>query len=250
MNSNNIKTIASTSNPKPLFGIIGGMGPLSSAQFINSLYGYCLNKFAVEQDYPRIVMISDPIIPDRARAMQNNKAHLVISSFEEKIEGLVSLGVDEVIIACVTAHLYFDKLNDKSKKKITDLVKLLYGELDKQPEKSLILSSMAVYDNQVINHGKAIYPSSDDVRLVQDFIFKIKLDCSNEIFDGFIQLVNNLSLKYQTKSIVFACTELHLVNAYIKNHSLKLPINIIDPLEIAGNYIIQKSTAVKTSDFP
>lgn len=226
-------------NVRPLFGIIGGMGPLSSAQFITSLYKYCLDKFVVEQDYPRIIMISDPIIPDRAKAMKNNKAHLVISSFEEKIKGLVSLGVDEIIIACVTAHLYLDKLNDESKKRITDIVKLLYSELDKQPEKSLILSSMAVYDNQVVSHSKAIYPSREDVQCVQDFIFKIKLNCSTEILNGFIQLVNGLSLKYQTKSIIFACTELHLANVFIKNHLLELSYNIIDPLEIAANHIIQ-----------
>jgi aspartate racemase len=229
------------SNVRPLFGIIGGMGPLSSAQFVNSLYGYCLDKFVVEQDYPRIIMISDPIILDRAEAIKNNKAHLVISSFEEKIEGLTLLGVNEIIIVCVTAHLYLDRLNTKSKKRITDIVKLLYSELDKQLEQSLILSSMAVYDNQVISHPKAIYPSQDDVQLVQDFILKIKLNYSSDLFSSFIQLVGGLSLKYQTKSIVFACTELHLANVFVKNHSLELSYNIIDPLEIAANYIIQNN---------
>lgn len=54
--------------------------------------------------------------------------------------------------------------------------------------------------------------------------WKIKLDCSNEFFDRFMHLFNKLSLK--------------------------LPINIINLLEIAADYIIQKSTAVKTSDCP
>ena len=67
---------------KPLFGIVGGMGPLSSAQFINSIYGYCLNRVAAEQAYPRIIMISDPTIPDRAQAMKDKKEHLVISLFK------------------------------------------------------------------------------------------------------------------------------------------------------------------------
>ncbi len=186
-------------------------------------------------------MFSDPAIPDRAMAMKNNEGHLVISAFEERIEGLALLGVDEIIIACVTAHLYLDKLNNKSKKRITDIVKLLNSELDKQRDKCLILSSMAVYDNQVINHPNAIYPAKEDVQLVQEFIFKIKLSCNKRIHDQFIDLVYGLSIKYQTKSIAFACTELHLSNVFIKEHALELPFNIIDPLEIAANYIIQNN---------
>lgn len=241
MSSNFKNNVSTFDNARPLFGIIGGMGPLSSAQFINSLYGFCLNKCVVEQDYPRIIMISDPVIPDRAKAIKDNQAYLVISSFEEKIKGLASLGVDEIIIACITAHLYLDRLNGESKKRITDIVKLLYSELDKQPERCLILSSMAVYDNQVISHSKAIYPSRDDAQFIQDYIIKMKLNCGRNILNNFIQLVDDLSLKYHTKSIVFACTELHIVNMFLKNHSLEMSYNVIDPLEIAANYIIQSN---------
>jgi len=228
-------------NQRPLFGVLGGMGPLSSAQFLHSIYFSCISQFEVEQDYPRVVMMSDPTIPDRAQAFKNKNTKWVITLLEEKIKSLKQLGADEIMIACITAHLYVNKLKEESKKKLIDIVELLYTELDHCHGKHLILSSKAVYDYQVIHHPNADYPSEEDVKLVQDFIFKIKFAANTVVFNQFIQLVNQLVLKYKLNSVIFACTELHLVNVFIKNQALKLPYRIMDPLEIAANYIIKNN---------
>ncbi|HVE43610.1 MAG TPA: aspartate/glutamate racemase family protein [Gammaproteobacteria bacterium] len=231
-------TSLSPSHNKPLFGIIGGMGPLASTQFLHSIYKYCSNKFAFEQDYPRIIMISDPIIPDRTKALKESKPDLVITSFEEKIEGLLTLGAKEIMIACITAHLYLDKLSDKARQHIVSIPQLLYGKLNESPGKNLILSSMATYENRVVNHPNSIYPSLEDIHLVQDYIFKIKLTQDKSIFHDFIQLINQLADKYHAESLIFACTELHLVNAFIQDSGITVPYRVVDPLEIVADYII------------
>ena len=232
---------SSFTEKKPLFGIIGGMGPLSSAQFIHSIYRYCLNRFTVEQDYPRVIMISDPLIPDRAKAFKEQKMHAVISFFEKNTQDLMMMGANEILIACITAHLYIDKLNVNLKKSITDIVKLLYDELDKINTRSLILSSRATYENRIIDHTCAHYPSMSEIQLIQTYVCKIKVSYSYHVFSDFISYINTLILKYHVDYVILACTELHLIRVFLEKHSLKLACRMIDPLEISANYIIQKS---------
>ncbi|MBV9575435.1 MAG: aspartate/glutamate racemase family protein [Gammaproteobacteria bacterium] len=234
---NHIKGDLST---RPIFGILGGMGPLSSAQFLHTIHKACLNQFSAEQEFPRIVMISDPIIPDRAKAIKDNNEQLIVSVFEEKINALSQLGANEIILTCITAHLYLDKLKNSTRKKLINMMKLLYEVLDLQQTECLLLSSMAVFEHQMIKHHKVIYPVIRDVQLLQNYILKIKLNYNADIFNHIKNLIDNMVLKYHVNSVVFACTELHLLNDFLKNCSLVLPYKIIDPLDLVANYIIQK----------
>jgi hypothetical protein len=51
---------------KTLWGILGGMGPLSSAGFLATVYRL---EAASEQEMPMIILISDPDVPDRTDAI-------------------------------------------------------------------------------------------------------------------------------------------------------------------------------------
>ena len=48
---------------RTILGILGGMGPLASAEFVRSVYE--LNVQTKEQASPVCVLYSDPTIPDR-----------------------------------------------------------------------------------------------------------------------------------------------------------------------------------------
>lgn len=50
-----------------LLGVLGGMGPLASAEFVNTVYR--LNMTEPEQQAPALVLRSDPSIPDRTAAI-------------------------------------------------------------------------------------------------------------------------------------------------------------------------------------
>ncbi|HEY0783486.1 MAG TPA: aspartate/glutamate racemase family protein, partial [Thermoanaerobaculia bacterium] len=51
----------------PKLGILGGMGPLASAEFVHTLYRLHLN--GPEQGAPACVLLSDPSFPDRTEAI-------------------------------------------------------------------------------------------------------------------------------------------------------------------------------------
>lgn len=225
-------------NNMPLFGILGGMGPFASAAFLNSIYRCCIGKFSIEQNYPRIIIVSDPNIPDRTSAIKNNKHTDIIRAIENKIILLNKIGVSHIIVACITAHLYLDMIQKEVKTKVINLVDLLNKTLDQQHYRSLLLSSRGSYDLNIIQHPNVIYPESKDADVINQLIYKIKLHNSKKEFLEFIDFSLMLAEKYQTESLLFGCTELHLVHSFIQQYEISLPYAILDPLEISARALV------------
>src|SRR5437016_4735216 len=128
---------------QPLWGILGGMGPLASAEFLSTIYRASLyyklklgpQAMEQEQDMPRVVLVSDPTIPDRTKAINEQHSNAkqyqqVINALTRKLDELLNLGVDDMAIACVTAHHFLDKLPESLGSRITSLLDIAYEKLD------------------------------------------------------------------------------------------------------------------------
>src|ERR1700722_8580397 len=122
-----------------LTGILGGMGPLASSGFINFLYQKCCSKFSEEQNYPRIILLSDPTIPDRIIGANGNNIEKIIAIFEKKIQELLLLGAHRILICCFTAHYFLKFFSMGSHENIINLGELLKNNLNKQQKSTLIL---------------------------------------------------------------------------------------------------------------
>src|SRR5437764_219943 len=83
-------------------GLLGGMGPLASAEFIATLYH--LNLVEPEQESPSCILLSDPTFPDRTEAILAGDTGLLALRLEQALQRLVDLGADWIVIACVTIH--------------------------------------------------------------------------------------------------------------------------------------------------
>jgi aspartate racemase len=221
----------------PLFGVLGGIGPVASSQFMKTVYEYCMSPGLEEQDYPRIILFSDSSIPNRMQALKNGMHSHVISKFDEIILKLIDLHVTQVIICCVTAHIYVDQLCSKAQSVVVSLVDMLKNEMTNNNGKSLVVSSPAVKEFNLINHDKTIYPDNNDSRCIKEFIQKIKTDCSSEVCYDFFLYTNELAIKYDVSSLIFACTELHVLHSIIKDRKWPLQYKILDPLDLAAKYI-------------
>ena len=54
-----------------LLGILGGMGPLASAEFLKTIYEYGTRD--LEQRSPACILYSDPTFPDRTQTIVNGE---------------------------------------------------------------------------------------------------------------------------------------------------------------------------------
>ncbi|WP_267246229.1 aspartate/glutamate racemase family protein [Streptomyces sp. PR69] len=88
-------------------GVLGGMGPTATAEFLRLL------SLAVparsDQEHPRIVMLSEPGIPERTRAILAGSDEPLLP-IRAGLEQLAAWGADLLVVPCNTAHAFIDRL--------------------------------------------------------------------------------------------------------------------------------------------
>jgi aspartate racemase len=93
--------------PSLTLGVFGGMGPAASAQFMHDL------AVAVpacrDQDHPRVIMLSDPRVPDRTQAILDG-SDAPLAPIRAGLLTLASWGADLLAVPCNTAHVFVDTI--------------------------------------------------------------------------------------------------------------------------------------------
>jgi aspartate racemase len=91
----------------PLIGVMGGMGPLATADFMRRLA--LLAPAKVDQDHCRVLAYSNSKIPDRSAAILGNG----LSPLKSLLDGVAFFersGADVIVMPCNTAHYWLDEL--------------------------------------------------------------------------------------------------------------------------------------------
>ncbi|RAM48147.1 MAG: aspartate/glutamate racemase family protein, partial [Hapalosiphonaceae cyanobacterium JJU2] len=122
---------------KKILGILGGMGPMASTEFLKTIYE--CNLANLEQESPICILYSDPTICDRTSAIINNSSKLLIKSLIDKFEALEQIGVNKVVIPCITAHHFLPKLPLEMQNKVVSLIDIIVEEVLNTRKKYLLL---------------------------------------------------------------------------------------------------------------
>ena len=111
---------------QPLLGILGGMGPLATVDFLRKLTQ--LTPARCDQEHLPWITVSQPGIPDRSRAIENHDAgpRLYLT---EAVAWLAQQGVDLIAIPCSTSHFWFDAMQSASSVPIVHIADAAVAEL-------------------------------------------------------------------------------------------------------------------------
>jgi len=91
----------------PILGVLGGMGPLATVDFLAKLIEE--TPATHDQEHIPVITYSVPQIPDRPAAILNN-AESPLPHMLAGITTLKNAGAGTVAIACNTAHYWYDDL--------------------------------------------------------------------------------------------------------------------------------------------
>lgn len=101
-------------------GIIGGMGPEATEllyhKIIKNTEAYS------DQEHIDMIILNHATIPDRTKAILENREDNVISVLKEDIALLEGCGVSHIAIPCNTSHCFFDKLTEGTDVKIINMI--------------------------------------------------------------------------------------------------------------------------------
>ena len=92
---------------KAMIGILGGMGPLATVDFLSKLVER--TPASCDQDHVPVVVYSVPQIPERSASILHG-GESPLPAMLAGIRTLERAGADAIAIACNTAHFWYDDL--------------------------------------------------------------------------------------------------------------------------------------------
>lgn len=215
-----------------LVGILGGMGPLASTQFISSIHKFDLlgSPTSTEQNFSKYILLCDSSIPDRTGNLLNNKHEMLQQEVEKRLQILWNMPVDYIIPVCFTVSAVLHGLRRKFK--IISVVGIALREIIIRGQPVLILCTkgsrmLNIFCNHPLwSEAKQYVVWLDDLDQLKthELIYQTKTGGNTRELD---EMVEALLLKYRTPLWLAGCTELHLL-ASLKYFKEKR-FNFIDP---------------------
>ena len=218
---------------KKTIGIIGGMGPLATADLFEKIVGH--TKAVCDQEHLHVVIDSNTNIPDRTAALLHGGAD-PLPELVKSAGRLEKLGADVLIMPCNTAHNYYDGIAAAVSVPVLHMVRLTAQALvERGVKKAGLLATdgtvrTGIYQKSFAGSGvELLTPDEAGQRAVMEMIYQ-GVKAGDMAFDAqpARQAMERL-LAAGAEVLILGCTELPLA---VKLYGIALPA--VDPtLELA-----------------
>lgn len=231
------------------WGVIGGMGPFASAEFIKTIYELAWKQ--CEQEMPEVMLLSDPTMPDRTKCFREGYSHILAQRLEIRLRQLESLGVTNIVVCCLTIHHVLHSLPANLRRKILSLVELIHSAVIRSQRMHLLLCTsgareMRVFESHPLWEQASRYirvPSATKQDAVHQVIYRIKRNIHR---NSDVELLQDLLARYETDALIGGCTEFHLLAKRMLG-SGDDSLQWLDPLQMAATRIVHGMFREKTT---
>ena len=197
---------------KTVLGIIGGMGPLATADLYYKIAVH--TDAATDQQHPRTVIDSNTDIPDRTDALLHGGADPTAEMIKSA-KRLVSVGAELLLIPCNTAHCFYDAVAAAVDVPVLHMLRLTRDALVEQgvTRAGLLATDGTVqtriYQTTFAGSGiELLLPEPEEQRIVMDLIYKgVKAGDPSYDVAPFRRVCEAL-LARGAQTLVLGCTEL------------------------------------------
>lgn len=197
-----------------ILGVLGGMGPLASAEFMRAL---TLETPAErDQDHIPTVLWSDPRVPDRTLA-RNHGGEDPLPWLLRGIRGLEAAGCGAVAIPCNTAHGWYDAMKAATVLPILHIVDAAAEDLRAQGVAlgriglmgTAATLAMRLYEERLPGY-EVITPDAEEMRgLVSPAIAEVKANRVQAAYAPLAEMAARLQAR-GAQAVVLGCTEIPL----------------------------------------
>lgn len=205
------------SHASPVLGVLGGMGPLATADFMRKLVE--ATPAAQDQDHMPVFVHSVPQIPDRSAAYLAGSD----APWPYLLAGLRTLetvGADAIAIPCNTAHLWYPRLSEATRLEVLHIGKATSSAVTSHPnglKRVGLMATSATIQGRIYHEAleaagvEIICPTADDQSgLVMAGIAAVKgadlAKAKSLLKASAAHLINE-----GADGIILGCTELPLV---------------------------------------
>lgn len=202
-----------------VLGVLGGMGPLASAQFMLRLT--LLTPALRDQDHIPTILWSDPRVPDRTAARLAGGED-PLPALLRGIGGLEAAGARAIAIPCNTAHGWFEPMQAATGLPILHIVDAAAAELRRLGVPGGRIGvmgtagtlAMRLYQDRLEALGyECLVPEPAEMdALVTPSIALVKANRLAESHEGAARAARSLAAR-GARAVVLGCTELPLAAA-------------------------------------
>lgn len=231
-----------------IIGILGGMGPEATANLFMSI----IRRTRVEkdQDHYRVIIDSNPKIPDRTAAILGH-GESPVDSMIQTGRNLEKMGADVILIPCNTAHYFIEEVQAKINIPILNALEELYryikGTYPQVGKVGLLATSGTIKTGLYQRYMKEIQvvcPKEDtQERLVMEAIYGEHGIKRGNTGSYPLELLKSASMELVNQGaqiIIAGCTEVGLT---LKPEHISKPL--IDPMDVAANLVTDPSINVE-----
>ena len=204
-------------------GILGGMGPLATVDFINKIIAQTPAK--QDQEHLPLIIHSVPQIPDRTACLMEGKESPLIA-LNKGLDTLIQAGVGCIVIPCNTAHHWYNDLLTKSRVPILHIADACIEEIKREKISSVSLlatdgtNKANFYPGKLANENIAFTAVALSTQeKVMAGIYKVKagdISAGGQLLEEALKeaLVNGV------EKVILGCTEIpfaleHIDSAYL-----------------------------------
>ena len=149
----------------PVLGVLGGMGPAATADFMAKLAAR--TRADRDQDHIATLVYSDPSTPDRSDAMLHGGPD-PLPALLHGIEYLCAAGVAAIAVPCNSAHYWFAQLSESASVPLLNIVDAVASQIQHDHGRPMVLGLMStdgtarsgVY-GQLADHGHEVIDLTD-----------------------------------------------------------------------------------------
>lgn len=197
-------------------GIIGGLGPMASAYFLELITK--LTNVEHDQEHLDIILFSRPDVPDRTAYVLDNTKPSPAVSMTETAKTLEKLGAAYICAPCVTSHYIFDEIQAEINVPLVNMIDETVAALKKRGSKKAgIMATSGTVSSELFQAAleKAeidfVLPDDETQTIIMDIIY-------NEVKAGkpvdikrFLSTADKL-FATGCDSVILGCTELSVIN--------------------------------------
>ncbi|HCP32203.1 TPA: aspartate racemase [Candidatus Acetothermia bacterium] len=223
---------------KRVIGILGGMGPAATLALYERILA--LTPAERDQDHIRVIIDSNPKIPDRTAAILGggeSPLPLMIGAART----LERAGAHFIVIPCNTAHYWLSDLRKSISIPVIDMISETASLIatHRPPLRKIGLLATAgtlqtgLYQRALAGKGiSVLVPLSEEETQIMDAIHLIKAG-DHAVKDTVVVVAHHL-IDQGAEGIILGCTELSLVV-----EETDLPCPFFDPLSILARRAVQ-----------
>ena len=198
-----------------LLGIIGGLGPMATAYFMQLITE--MTDAVTDQEHLRMVIFSAPDIPDRTEYIIGKSDNSPLSGILEAGLSLKKIGADVIAIPCITAHYFQGDIENGLGITTLNVIAGCSDLLAKRNVKKvgLMATEGTVKSNLFQREFKkkgitVLIPEKKDQDIVTSLIYNDVKKGRNPDMSAFYYVKNKL-LQSGAEIVILGCTELSVI---------------------------------------